>query len=121
MANQLLPFFQSFIDITNELSLNHSISGGNSEGKVKVSNIIQKSGISVDEKGTIAYAATGKFFNGFFVTLHLKFRLLPEIELVNKFGGDPKEFIADHPFVFYIEDDTTGAKLFAGRVTDPQY
>ncbi|KAL7043121.1 hypothetical protein ACKWTF_001398 [Chironomus riparius] len=76
--------------------------GGNSEGKLKVSNIIQKSGISVDEKGTIAYAAT-------------------EIELVNKFGGEPKEFIADHPFVFYIEDDVTGAKLFSGRVSNPDY
>lgn len=45
-----------------------------------------------------------------------------EIELVNKFGDDkPKEFIADHPFMFYIEDDITGAKLFAGRVTDPKF
>ncbi|KAG5675354.1 hypothetical protein PVAND_005263 [Polypedilum vanderplanki] len=76
--------------------------GGNSEGKLKVSNIIQKSGIIVDEKGTTAWSAT-------------------EIELVNKFGGEPKEFIADHPFIFYIEDDTTGAKLFAGRVSDPVY
>ena len=33
--------------------------GGDSEGKLKVSNIIQKSGIIVDEKGTTAYAATG--------------------------------------------------------------
>lgn len=44
-----------------------------------------------------------------------------EIELVNKFGGEPKEFIADHPFVFYIEDDITGAKLFSGRVSNPNY
>jgi serine protease inhibitor len=76
--------------------------GGSSEGKLKVSNIIQKSGIVVDEKGTTAWSAT-------------------EIELVNKFGGDPKEFIADHPFIFYVEDDVTGSKLFAGRVTDPHY
>lgn len=34
--------------------------GGTSEGKLKVSNIIQKSGIIVDEKGTTAWSATGK-------------------------------------------------------------
>ncbi|CAO1331347.1 unnamed protein product [Diamesa serratosioi] len=76
--------------------------GGQSENKLMVSNIIQKSGIVVDEKGTIAFAAT-------------------EIELVNKFGGEAREFICDRPFVFYIEDETTGAKLFAGRVNDPEY
>jgi len=77
--------------------------GGNSEGKLKVSNIIQKSGIVVDEKGTTAWSAT-------------------EIELVNKFGDDkPREFIVDQPFLFYIEDDSTGAKLFAGRVSDPKF
>jgi serine protease inhibitor len=76
--------------------------GGSSEGKLKVSNVVQKSGIVVDEKGTVAWAAT-------------------EIELVNKFGGAPMEFVADHPFLFYIEDDVTGAKLFAGRVSDPKF
>lgn len=76
--------------------------GGPTEGKLKVSNIIQKSGIVVDEKGTTAWAAT-------------------EIELVNKFGGDTHEFVVDRPFLFYIEDDTTGAKLFTGRVNNPEY
>lgn len=37
--------------------------GGQSENKLRVSNIIQKSGIVVDEKGTIAFAATGKYIN----------------------------------------------------------
>lgn len=35
--------------------------GGSSEGKLKVSNIVQKSGIVVDEKGTTAWSATGEF------------------------------------------------------------
>lgn len=76
--------------------------GGASEGKLKVSNIIQKSGIVVDEKGTTAWSAT-------------------EIELVNKFGGEAREFVVDRPFLFYIEDDTTGAKLFSGRVNNPEF
>jgi serine protease inhibitor len=76
--------------------------GGESENKLKVSNVIQKAGIVVDEKGTEAYAAT-------------------QVELVNKFGGDPKSVVVDRPFVFYIEDELTGQKLFAGRVSRPKY
>ncbi|CAG9798316.1 unnamed protein product [Chironomus riparius] len=76
--------------------------GGGSQGKLKVSNIIQRLGVIVDEKGVVANSAIG-------------------VEHVIKFGGEQKEFIADHPFVFYIEDDTTGSKLFAGRVSDPDY
>lgn len=55
-----------------------------------------------------------------------KVKIIPEnifleIELVDKFGGDPRQFIADHPFLFFIQDDTTGAKLFSGVVYDPNY
>jgi serpin B len=32
----------------------------------------------------------------------------------------PVEFNADHPFLFYLVDDTTGAILFQGRVADPR-
>ena len=44
--------------------------GGASENKLMVSNIIQKSGIVVDEKGTIAYAATGKFIQNILINKH---------------------------------------------------
>lgn len=38
----------------------------------------------------------------------------------NRFGGnDTREFIANRPFVFIIEDETTGTLLFAGKVTNP--
>ncbi len=29
------------------------------------------------------------------------------------------EFTADHPFLFFIQDDESGATLFMGRVMDP--
>jgi serpin B len=32
----------------------------------------------------------------------------------------PVEFRADHPFLFYLVDDTTGAILFQGRLADPR-
>ncbi|XP_070492435.1 serine protease inhibitor 2-like [Chironomus tepperi] len=76
--------------------------GGGSQGKLKVSNIIQRLGIAVDEKGVTVKSTT-------------------DIEQVSKFGAESIEFIADHPFIFFIEDDTTGAKLFAGRVSNPEY
>ncbi|XP_034946955.1 uncharacterized protein [Chelonus insularis] len=56
-----------------------------------VTDVVQKAGIEVDEKGTSAYAAT--------VT--------------------DQQFYADHPFAFYIEDEITGTILYMGRVTNP--
>lgn len=77
------------------------LSGGTSEA-LQVSKILQKAGIEVNEKGTLAFAAT-------------------EIQLVNKFGIDdnPIEFIAERPFLFYIKDEESDALLFVGKVQDP--
>ncbi|XP_033208177.1 uncharacterized protein LOC117167393 isoform X2 [Belonocnema kinseyi] len=63
-----------------------------------VSDILQKSGIEVNEKGTAAYVAT-------------------EIQISNKIGEDA--FIANRPFIFYIEDETTGTILFIGKIENP--
>lgn len=39
---------------------------------------------------------------------------------MNKFGeSGPRDFIANRPFMFFIQDETTGTLLFAGKVTDP--
>lgn len=77
------------------------LSGGHDEN-LQVSKILQKAGIEVNEKGTLAFAAT-------------------EIQLVNKFGIDdnPIEFIAERPFLFYIKDEESDALLFVGKVQDP--
>ncbi|CAD6996597.1 serine protease inhibitor 27A [Ceratitis capitata] len=68
--------------------------------QLSVSNILQKSGIDVNEVGTVAYAAT-------------------EVEIVNRFGADEEEFIVNRPFVFFIEEASTGTILFAGKVLNP--
>lgn len=85
---------------TNQASL-PQLSGGQNEA-LQVSKILQKAGIEVNEKGTLAFAAT-------------------EIQLVNKFGIDdnPIEFIAERPFLFYIKDEDSDALLFVGKVQDP--
>ena len=71
------------------------------QNKLQVSNVIQKAGLIVDEKGSTAYAAT-------------------EVSLVNKFGDDGvREFIVNQPFIFVIEDETTQQMMFSGKVQDP--
>ncbi|XP_039952052.1 serine protease inhibitor 27A-like [Bactrocera tryoni] len=69
---------------------------------LKVSNVFQKSGIDVNEKGTEAYAST-------------------VVEIDNKFGGTPliEEFNVNQPFLFFIEEEATGNIIFAGKVLEP--
>jgi len=64
-----------------------------------VSKIVQKAGLEVNEKGTTAFASTG-------------------MEIKNKFGGDIY-FHATHPFMFFIQDETTGTVIFVGKLINP--
>lgn len=76
------------------------LSGGK-KSSLEVSKILQKAGIEVNEKGTLAFAAT-------------------EIQLVSKFGVDETtEFNANRPFLFYIKDEDSDALLFVGKVVNP--
>ncbi|XP_012528497.1 uncharacterized protein LOC105832254 [Monomorium pharaonis] len=65
---------------------------------LQVSDVVHKTGIEVNENGTTAYAAT-------------------EIQIGNKI--EESTFHANHPFVFYIEDETTGTILYIGKVQNP--
>lgn len=69
--------------------------------RLQVSQVLQKAGIDVNERGSTVYAAT-------------------EVTLTNKFGID-YEFHAVHPFFFLIQDETTGNILFSGKVVNPEY
>jgi serpin B len=68
-----------------------------------ISAIIHKTFIEVDEKGTEAAAATA-------------------VVMRMKSAGPPQpcpEFIADHPFFYFIRENSTGTILFTGRMNDP--
>jgi serine protease inhibitor len=58
--------------------------------------------VRVDEKGTEAAAATS-------------------VGMLAGAAPPPKaaQFIADHPFLFFIRDEASGLVLFQGRVADP--
>lgn len=71
------------------------------EGR-KVSNIIQSSGIEINEKGSTASAVT-------------------KINPIQPNSASDFEFIADRPFLFLIEDESTGTLIFSGKVTYPKY
>jgi serpin B len=68
-----------------------------------IGDVVHKAFVEVDESGTVAAAATAVIGLG---------------------GGVPQQvepiaFRADHPFLFFLRDKTSGAILFAGRVSDP--
>ncbi len=64
---------------------------------LKVDSVIHKAVVEVDEKGTVAAAATGI-----------------GVQLV--MATHKAEITADHPFMFIIKDNKTGAILFLGQV-----
>lgn len=69
----------------------------NDEQSLAVDSIIHKAVVDVDEKGTVAAAATG-------------------IDIMVVSASFSAEFHADHPFMFMIKDNKTDAILFLGQV-----
>lgn len=66
-----------------------------------ISAVLHKAFVEVNEEGTEAAAATGVVIG------------------ITSVPPPPIPFRADHPFVFLIRENATGAVLFMGRVVDP--
>ena len=77
-------------------------SGMTDDTKLAVKDVLHEARIDLDEEGTTAIAFTVVIMSDY--TLSIR---------------DQREFIADHPFLFFIRDDVTGAILFMGRMMDP--
>ena len=75
-------------------------SGMNGKQDLYISEVLHKAFVDVNEEGTEAAAATA-------VTMSRGMVRLPT-------------FLADHPFIFLIQDNRTGGILFCGRVMDPR-
>ncbi|MBD3303996.1 serpin family protein [Candidatus Woesearchaeota archaeon] len=82
-------------------SMNADFSGMDGSKMLYISSVIHQAFVEVNEEGTEAAAATG-------VVMTLK-EAMPVV----------KTFRADHPFIFLIQEKSTGNILFLGRVIDP--
>ncbi len=76
------------------------LSGMDGTKNLYISSIIHQAFVQVDEEGTEAAAATA-------------------VVVGATSAGPMNEFRADHPFIFIIQERSTGSILFLGRVTDP--
>jgi serpin B len=65
-----------------------------------ISRVVHKAFVEADEPGTVAAAATSV--------------QMEPLAIVVK-----QVFVVDHPFIFLIRDNATGAILFLGRIVNP--
>lgn len=89
------------LGLTDGFSATADFSGITGGKDLYLTNVLHKAFVKVDEEGTEAAAATGAV---------MKLTSMP---------AEPLLFRADKPFVFFIQDRTTGTVLFVGRVVDP--
>ena len=79
-------------------------SGMTTEEPLVIDRVIHQAVVTMDEAGTEAAAATA-------ITM---------LRSSIREPGETVVFRADHPFLFLIRDEPTGAVLFVGRVVDPR-
>ena len=75
----------------------------NPDDRLYITKVLHKAFVEVNEEGTEAAAATAV--------------IMPR---KNGSSRRPPVFRVDHPFVFVIRHNKTGAVLFIGRVTNPR-
>jgi serpin B len=80
---------------------NADFSGMDGKKDLHIQDVVHKAFLSVDENGTEAAAATAVIVGATAMPV------------------DVAEMKMDHPFVFLIKDNATGAIIFMGRVVDP--
>ena len=97
---KLKPILTS-LGMSDAFSENADFSGMDGKHNLYISDVLHKSFVDVDEKGTKAAAATAVIFN--------------ELVMLKK----EYKFIADHPFIFLIQDTNDGTIYFIGRVMNP--
>jgi len=92
------------LGMTTAFSDRADFSRMSTDERLKISEVLHKAFVDVNEQGTEAAAATA-------VIIKATAAPIPQ---------EPVEFNADHPFVFLLRDNRTGAILFLGRVVDPR-
>lgn len=88
------------VDAFSDIKANFAGMDGRPNG-LYIGAVIHKAFVEVNEEGTEAAAATA---------VVMQAKSMPE---------PPPIFKADHPFIFLIQENSTGSILFMGRVADP--
>jgi serpin B len=101
-ASDLLKGLGLQLPFSAQADLSELIDAPAGQNDLSVSSVVHKSFIEVNEEGTEAAAATAIIVRGCSMRMPV--------------GVD---FVADHPFMFLIREDTTGVLLFAGHVVNP--
>ncbi|CAM0903718.1 unnamed protein product [Alopecurus aequalis] len=103
----LLKMLGLNLPFSDQSDLSDMVVGGDKSGfPMVVTQVIHKAVIEVNEEGTEAAAVT---------------------MMQMQYGGSPMrprppprvDFVADHPFAYFIVEEATGAVVFAGHVLDP--
>lgn len=94
------------LGMSEALSDSADFSAMSKQESLKISEVIHQANIDVDEKGTEAAAATAVI-------------IAPTSAPAPTEPPEPVVFRANHPFLFLIRDNPSGAILFLGRMQQP--
>ncbi|MFJ9946997.1 serpin family protein [Kitasatospora sp. NPDC091207] len=104
-ANELTPALRALgVNAAFDAADLGGIPGPGAAERLRISTVVQKATVQVDEEGTVAAAGSG-------VALEAAAAAAPKRAV---------ELHIDRPFLFLIRDTTTGRPLFLGQVTDPR-
>lgn len=90
------------LGLSTPFSQNADFTGMTRKKELYISDVVHEAFVDVNEKGTEAAAATAVAMRAY--------ALPPD---------QTEEFIANHPFMFFIYDSTSKSILFMGKVADP--
>ncbi|VAH72045.1 putative serpin-Z8 [Triticum aestivum] len=76
-----------------------------------VSEVVHKAVVEMNEEGCEAAAVTVESDDDLGFSLYCDYEYVPPPPTV--------DFVADHPFAFFIVEETSGTVVFAGHVLDP--
>ncbi|VAI37484.1 unnamed protein product [Triticum turgidum subsp. durum] len=100
-ASDLLKHLGLQLPFSDEADLSEMVDSPMPQG-LRISSVFHKTFVEVNETGTEAAAAT-----------------IAKAVLLSASPPSDMDFIADHPFLFLIREDTSGVVLFIGHVVNP--
>ncbi|XP_058069308.1 serpin-ZX-like [Magnolia sinica] len=99
-ASEIMKEMGLVLPFSDQAELDEMVEYVQNHGVIRVSEIFHKACVEVNEEGTEAAAVTAA---------RMEWRM----------AMTPIEFVADHPFMFMIREEVSGAVLFSGNMINP--